>query len=81
MNTVIADTINDMSFAVSFAEATQELIFIDTIATSNLNPTYCGERNYSFSPTFGFLTITGTTMRLYTANGADVGTHNVDVTI
>ena len=70
-----------MSNKVGFTAVSEDLTFADTIATLHGNPAYCGSRTYSFSPTYSFLTITGTTMNLETSNVADVGPHNVAVTI
>ena len=82
VNTIITDkTITNMSNKVSLAAVTQDVSFLDSIATSHANPAYCGARTYTFSPTNSFLTITGTTMSLATSIVADVGEYNVDVIV
>ena len=82
MNTVITDkTIDNMSNKVSLAAVTQDVFFLDSIATFHSNPTYCGDRTYSLSPTHSFLTISGSTMSLSTATVSDVNVYNVDLTV
>ena len=70
-----------MSVKVGLAAATQDVSFFDSIATSHANTSYCGTRTYTILPPHTFLTITGTTMRLYTANVLDVGTYYVALII
>ena len=82
MNTVIADkTITNMSNKVSLAAVTQDFFFSDSVSTSRSDSTYCGARTYSLSPTLTFLTISGSTMSLSTANVSDVGVYNVEMTV
>ena len=82
VNTVITDkTINNMSNKVSLTAVTQDVSFLDSIATSNSNPTYCGTRTYSFSPAHSFLSISGSTMSLSTTTVSDVNVYNVDLTV
>ena len=82
LSTVITDkTINAMNNKVGLAAVTQDVSFLDSIATSHADSTYCGARTYTLSPTHGFLTISGSTMSLSTASVNDVGTYNVALTI
>jgi hypothetical protein len=68
MSTVIADkAIDNMSNKVSFTAVTQDVTFMDSIAISLANPTYCGARTYTLSATLTsltFLNISGSTMSL-----------------
>ena len=82
VNTVITDkAINNMSNKVSLAAVTQDVSFLDSIATSHSNPTYCGARTYSLSPTHTFLSISGSTMSLSTTTLSDVNVYNVNLTV
>ena len=82
VNTVITNKmIINMSQIVSLAAETQDVSFLDSIATSHSNPTYCGARTYSLSPTHSFLSISGSTMSLSTATVSDVNVYNVDLTV
>jgi hypothetical protein len=65
INTVITNkTLINMSNKVSLAAVTQDISFLDLIATSRSNPTYCGARTYTLSPTRTFLTVSGSTLSL-----------------
>ena len=66
---------------MSLAAFTQDVSFLDSIATSRAVPAYCGARTYTLSPTHTFLTISGTTLSLATSLVTDVGMYNVDVTV
>ena len=66
---------------MSLAAVTQDVSFLDSIATSHAVPVYCGARTYTLSPTHTFLTISGTTLSLATSLVTDVGMYNVDVTV
>ena len=82
VNTVISDkTINNISNKVSLAAVTQDVSFLDSIATSHSNPTYCGARTYSLSPLLTFLTISGSTMSLSTNTVSDRGDYNVEMRV
>ena len=82
VNTVITDkTIINMSNKVSLAAVTQDVSFLDSIATSRSNPIYCGARTYLLSPTHSFLSISGSTMSLSTTTVSDVNVYNVDLTV
>ena len=83
VNTAITDkTIINMSNIVSLAAFTQDVSFLDSIATSHPNPTYCGARTYSLSPSLTFLTISGSSiMSLSTNNVTDRGVYNVAMTV
>ena len=82
MSTVITDkTITNMSNKVSLAAVTQDISFSDSVSTSRSDETYCGARTYSLSQTLTFLTISGSTMSLSTANVSDVGVYNVVMTV
>ena len=71
-----------MSNKVSLAAETQDVSFLDSIATSHSNPTYCGARTYSLSPTSAFLTISGSSiMSLSTNNVSDRGVHNITIRV
>ena len=70
-----------MSQKVSLAAVTQDISFLDSIATSHAFPAYCGTRNYTLTPSFAFLTISGTNMSLATSSVGDVGTYNVDLKV
>ena len=70
-----------MSNKVSLAAVTQDVSFLDSIATSHSNPTYCDARTYSLSPTLTFLSISGSTMSLSTAIVSDVNVYNFDLTV
>ena len=70
-----------MTNKVGFVAATQDVTFTDTVATSNGIPDYCGIKSYMFSPALSFLIISGTNLSLATSSVADVGDHNVDVTV
>ena len=82
MNTVITDkTIINMNNKVNLAAVTQDVSFLDSIATSHAFPTYCGARTYLLSPTHTFLSISGSTMSLSTTNVNNVGVFNVDLSV
>ena len=70
-----------MSIKVSLASDTQDVTFADAIATGHSNPTYCGARTYSLSPTHTFLSILGSTMSLSTTTVSDVNVYSVNLTI
>ena len=80
VNSVITDkTIIAMANAVSATFVSQDIAFLDSIATFHSNPAYCGPRTYTLS--HAFLTISGTTMKLYTANLADVNVYTSTITV
>ena len=82
INTIITDkAINNMSNKVSLAAVTQDVSFLDSIAFSHSNPTYCGARTYLLSPTHTFLSISGSTMSLSTTTVSDVNVYSVNLTI
>ena len=70
-----------MNNKVGLAAVIQYISFLDSIATSHADSTYCGAKTYTLSPTHGFLTISGSNMSLSTASVNDVGTYNVALTI
>ena len=70
-----------MNTFVSGAAATQDVSFADSISTSHSNPTYCGPKTYSFSPTLSFLSVSGTTLFLITTNPNDVSVNTVTITV
>jgi hypothetical protein len=64
-NTSLTDKIiQNMNNGVFLAAVTQDVTFFDSGATTKGISNYCGARSYSFSPSFGFLTISDTTMSL-----------------
>ena len=82
VNTMITDkVINEMTNKVSLAPVTQNISFLDSIATSHATPAYCGARTYTLSSTHSFLTISGSTMSLATSIVADVGEYTVYLTV
>lgn len=60
---------------------TQDVSFLDSISTSKADSTYCGARTYSMSPTYNFLTISGSIMSLSTNSVGDVNVYNVALTV
>ena len=66
---------------MSLAAVTQDVSFLDSIATSRSNPTYCGARTYLLSPAHSFLSISGSTMSLSTTNVSDVNVYNVNLKV
>ena len=70
-----------MANKVGFAAVTQDVTFLDSKSTLHGIPDYCGNKSYMFSPTFSFLIISGTNLSLATSSVADVGVHNVNVTV
>ena len=70
-----------MSTKVSQTAATQDISFADLIGTNHANPSYCGARTYSLSPTHSFLTISGTILTFSTTNVADVNMYSVNITV
>ena len=82
VKTMITDkVINEMTNKVSFASVTQDISFLDSIATSHATPAYCGSIKYTLSPTNSFLTISGSIMSLTTSIVADVGEYTVYLTV
>lgn len=53
----------------------------DSISQARLDPVYCGARNYSLSPTYGFLSISGDLVVLQTSTVSDSNSYPVTVTI
>ena len=79
---VITDKIIiDMFQKIAFPVVTQDVTFLDSIATGHAVPAYCGLRTYSLTPAHSFLTISGTTMSLLTSLVPDVGLYPVDITV
>jgi hypothetical protein len=70
-----------MTVKIIQAAATQEITFADTISESHLNPTYCGARTYNISPNYNFLTISGTTLNLFTIDVLNCGTYKIALKI
>lgn len=73
VNSSLTDkNINAMSNTVSATTVTQDVLFADSIATLHAIPAYCGARIYTFIPSLSFLTLSGTTLSLFTAFPSDV---------
>ena len=70
-----------MTYVIGTTAATQTTSFPNTIATSLLNPTYCGANSFLFSPTKTFLSISGNTISVFSSSSADVGIHSITVTV
>jgi len=72
-STIVDRTINDMIFYIGSAATTQDATFSDSIAEAHGNPTYCGSRSLTLSPTLSYLTITSPNIVLSTTNVANAG--------
>ena len=71
-----------MSFVIGTAASTQDATFADSISTSHTNPAYCGAKVLTLSPTFAFVSISGTNIVVDTTNPADVGgPHSITLTV
>lgn len=76
MKTILTGSVNDMAIDVGQTPDSQTLSFPNSIATGHSNPTYCGSRIYTLSPTYSFLTIASDVLTLSTSTVADSGTYN-----
>ena len=71
-----------MSYQIAAAQAaTQTTPFLNTVATGQSNPTYCGANTFSFSPAKTFLSVSGNIISVSTSDPADVNTYSITVTV
>ena len=70
-----------MSQKIAFPVVTQDVTFLDSIATGHLVAAYCGPRTYTLMPIHAFLTISGTTMSLLTSLVTDASVYSVYITV
>ena len=71
-----------MTFVIGTAAQSQDATFDDAISTDHTDLTYCGAKVLSMSPTFTFVTITGSNIVVDTTDPADVGgPHSITLTV
>ena len=71
-----------MSYQIAAAQAaTQTTPFLNTVATGQSNPTYCGANTFAFSPAKTFLSVSGNIISVSTSDPADVNTYSITVTV
>ena len=70
-----------MTYQIAATAVTQTTPFPNTVATAQSNPTFCGAKTFSFSPTKTWLTVLGNTISVSTSTVADVGLYTINVTV
>jgi hypothetical protein len=81
ISTITDRTVADMTYGVTLAAVTQNVFFLDSIATGHFDNDYCGPRTYTLSQTYPWLSIATDTMQVVTSDLATVGTYNLSITV
>ena len=74
-------TISAMTNQVAATGITQDVWIADSISTSHSNLGFCGGRTYTLSPSLSFLTLSGSTLTLFTNITGDVSSNIVTMTV
>lgn len=70
-----------MTVNVSLAAVILDIPFQDAVGTLKFNVAYCGARTYTLTPALTYLTLSGTTLNLFTNSVSDVGSQTVTVSV
>jgi hypothetical protein len=70
-----------MTYGVTTAAISQNVFFLDSVATGHSDNAYCGPRTYTLSQTYPWLSIASDTMTVVTSDLSTVNTYNLSLTV
>jgi hypothetical protein len=78
--TLTTRTVNAMTYGVTLAATSQNIFYADAVSTAHSNPTYCGPRTYTLTPSKTWWSVASDTLTVQTSTLSDVGVYPMSLT-